>query len=155
MRGFRARGAVLACIAAASCALVLSFAALFAHAGEPRVGYRIICHPGNPIEIVDRHFLEDAFLKKTATWPDLGVLRPFDLVADSPVRRRFSEAVLRRPVEAVRSYWQQRIFSGREVPPPEFDSDNAVVRAVLRDRGAVAYVSDEAALSGAKVLTVR
>jgi hypothetical protein len=149
MQGFRAPGLVLAFIAAAS------FAAVFAHAAEPRVAYKIICHPGNPIQTVERHFLEDAFLKKTTTWPGGGLLRPVDLVAQSPVRRKFSEEVLRRPVEAVRSYWQQRIFAGREVPPPELDSDDAVVRFVLRDRGAVGYVSDEAVLKGAKVLPVR
>jgi hypothetical protein len=149
MQAFRAPGLVLGFIVAAS------FAAVFAHAAEPRVGYKIVCHPSNPIQTVERHFLEDAFLKKTTTWPGGEALRPVDLVAHSPVRRKFSDEVLRRPVEAVRNYWQQRIFAGREVPPPEFDSDDVVVRFVLRNPGAVGYVSDEAALNGIKVLTVR
>jgi len=54
----------------------------------------------------------------------------------------------------VRSYWQQRIFSGRGVPPPEVDSDADVVRFVLKYRGSVGYVSGRAEIGKAKVLTV-
>jgi len=59
---------------------------------------------------------------------------PVDLRSDSSVRRKFSESVLKRSVAAIRSYWQQRIFSGREVPPPELDSDAAVLRYVAKYR---------------------
>jgi hypothetical protein len=71
------------------------------------------------------------------------------------VRRRFSDEVLHRSVSEVKSYWQQRIFSGRDVPPPELDTDDQVVTYVLRHAGAVGYVSAEAALNGTKVLEVR
>jgi len=62
--------------------------------------------------------------------------------------------VLKRSVEAVKGYWQQRIFSGHDVPPPEFDSDDDVVKYVLKHEGAVGYVSGNANLNGSKVLTV-
>jgi hypothetical protein len=130
-------------------------AGAFAHATEPRTAYRIICHPNNASDAVDRQFLEDVFLKKTTTWPRGGVTRPVDLEPESRVRRQFSLDVLRRPVDAVRSYWQQRIFSGRELPPPELERDEDVVSFVLKDPGAVGYVSADTALRGARVLTVR
>ena len=62
--------------------------------------------------------------------------------------------VLRRSVAAVRSYWQQRIFSGRGVPPPELDDDAAVVRYVLKYPGAIGYVTEGTPLEGAKVVTI-
>ena len=55
----------------------------------------------------------------------------------------------------MRSYWQQRIFSGRGVPPPELESDEAIVAYVLKHRGAVAYVSPNAKLGEAKPIAVR
>jgi hypothetical protein len=128
------------------------------YAGAPTAAapaYRIICHPGNPTTVVERSFVEDAFLKKVRAWPGGEALRPVDQTPESPVRRRFSEEVLRRPVDAVRAYWQQHIFSGRDVPPPELDSDEDVVRYVARGRGAVGYVSASATLEGVKVLMVR
>jgi hypothetical protein len=63
--------------------------------------------------------------------------------------------MLGRPVAAVRSYWQQQIFSGRGIPPPELDGDQAVVKFVLQNEGAIGYVSGNAELGAAKVLAVR
>jgi len=91
---------------------------------------------------VDRKFLADAFLKKTTRWDDGELIRPVDQVPDSPVRRKFSEDVVKRSVAAVRSYWQQVIFTGRGVPPPEVGGDDEVVRYVLKYSGAVGYVSE-------------
>jgi ABC-type phosphate transport system substrate-binding protein len=116
--------------------------------------YVVIVHPNNPTTGVDRKFLSDAFLKKTTRWDHGEVIRPVDQAPDSPVRRKFSEDVLRRSVAAVRSYWQQVIFAGRDVPPPELGSDDDVVKYVLKYPGSVGYVTGGADLNGAKVISV-
>jgi ABC-type phosphate transport system substrate-binding protein len=128
---------------------------MFAETRQSAPAYQVIVHPENPVIAVDRKFLEDAFLKKIASWPQGIVIRPVDLVPNSQVRRQFTEDVLKRSVEAVRIYWQQRIFSGRDVPPPELDTDEEVVKYVLKYEGAVGYVSGSATLNGSRVLTVR
>jgi hypothetical protein len=117
--------------------------------------FRVIVHPDNPSTGLSRDFLTDAFLKRVTRWGDGETLRPVDQRADSIVRRRFSDNVLQRSVAAVKSYWQQRIFSGRDLPPPELDSDEAVVSYVLKHRGAVGYVSGNAKLDGAKPVAVQ
>jgi ABC-type phosphate transport system substrate-binding protein len=121
----------------------------------PPPPYQVIVHPRNPVGNVDRKFLEDAFLKKISAWPSDEVIRPADLAADSAVRRAFTRDVLNRSVEAVKGYWQQRIFSGRDVPPPEFQRDEDVVQFVLKHEGGVGYVSGTANVDGCKVLVVR
>jgi ABC-type phosphate transport system substrate-binding protein len=130
-------------------------AALFAQPTAPTPVYQVIVHPDNPSVAVDHKFLQDAFLKKITAWPGGEGIRPVDLVPDSGIRRRFTESVLKRSVDAVRNYWQQRIFSGRDVPPPELDTDDAVVTYVLKHEGAIGYVSSGAGLRGAKALAVR
>jgi ABC-type phosphate transport system substrate-binding protein len=117
--------------------------------------YQVIVHPRNTAVSVERKFLEDAFLKKISAWPNDDVIRPADLAPDSPVRRAFTRDVLNRSVEAVKGYWQQRIFSGRDVPPPEFQGDAEVVQFVLKHEGGVGYVSGTASVDGCKVLVVR
>jgi ABC-type phosphate transport system substrate-binding protein len=118
-------------------------------------GFRVVVNPNNPITSVDRTFLQDAFLKRIKRWPDDEALRPVDLEVRSGVRKHFSKQVLGRSVQAVRAYWQQRIFSGRDVPPPELASDQEVIGYVLRYPGAVGYVSAGVDLKGAKVVRVR
>jgi ABC-type phosphate transport system substrate-binding protein len=122
---------------------------------EPAAAFRVIVNPRNLTGSVDRKFLAQAFLKKTTQWPSGDVIKPVDLAADSPLRRAFVEEVLGRSVAAVKSYWQQMIFSGRGVPPPELESEEAVIRYVLRTPGAVGYVSAGADLHGARALPVR
>ena len=145
---------------AASVALIVALSALCATVfGQQRPStpppYQVIVHPRNAVASVERKFLEDAFLKKISAWPNDDVIRPADLASDSPVRRVFSHDILNRSVEAVKGYWQQRIFSGRDVPPPEFQRDEDVVQFVLKHEGAVAYVSGTANVDGCKVLGVR
>jgi ABC-type phosphate transport system substrate-binding protein len=117
--------------------------------------FRVIVNPVNPTTSIDRRFLAEAFLKKTTRWPHDEQIRPVDLEPDSPTRRRFSEDVLKRSVAAVKSYWQQMVFSGQNLPPPELDSDEQVVKFVLRNPGAVGYVSATANIDGVKVLSLR
>jgi hypothetical protein len=122
---------------------------------ESRADFSIIVHPGNPVTDVSRSFLADVYLKRTTRWGDGELARPIDQRADSGVRRAFSESVLKRSVEAVKRYWQQRIFSGRELPPPELDGDDAVVTYVANHRGAIGYVSGNAKLEKTKLVPVR
>ena len=141
--------------AALAVLLALSFIAVgWAAAAQPP-GFLVITHPSNPALGVERTFLADVFLKKTTRWPDDALIYPVDQGPDSGARQLVSEQVLRRSVFAVRSYWQQRIFAGRGLPPPELESDEAVLRYVRGRPGAVVYVSDRAALGGVKVLSVR
>ena len=77
-----------------------------------------------------------------------------DQRSTSNARQRFSDSVLRRSVAAVKNYWQQRIFSGRDLPPPELESDEAVVSYVVNHRGALGYVSGSAKLDKAKPVAV-
>jgi ABC-type phosphate transport system substrate-binding protein len=125
--------------------------------GEPREAqaFQVIVHPSNPADSVDRKFLADAFLKKATRWTHQTVIQPVDQDADTGTRRRFSQEVLSRSVSAVKSYWQQLIFSGRDVPPPELDTDEQVIQYVRMHPGAIGYVSADAEVSGVKILKVR
>lgn len=136
-------------------AIILPWVALAQTSAGAPPAYRVIVYPKNPTSTVDRAFLADAFLKKTTRWGDGEVIRPVDLPSDASVRRKFSEDVLSRSVVAVRSYWQQLIFSGRDVPPPELESEAAVVQYVLTHPGAVGYVSGGTDIGATKMLSVR
>ena len=125
-----------------------------ARAGDAPPEFRVITHASRPEASVERAFVADVFLKNVTRWSNDEATHPVDQRLDAEVRRRFSESVLRRSVAAVKTYWQQRIFSGRGVPPPELDSDEAVVRYVEAHPGAIGYISGAAPHGKTKVLTV-
>lgn len=117
--------------------------------------YRVIVHAENPSKGMSREFATNAFLKRVTRWDDGERLFPVDLPPTSSVRGHFSQSVLRRSVAAVRKYWQQQIFSGRGLPPPELESEQAVVSYVSKHRGGLGYVGPDIELRGVKVLAVR
>lgn len=143
----------LARVGAVCLGFALWAAASVAPAQDP--GYRVITNASNPASVVSRDFVADAFLKRVTTWPDGQDVVAVDLTARSPVRATFSEDVLGRSVAAMKSYWQQIIFSGRGVPPVELDSDELVVRFVATHPGALGYVSPRVQLAGVKVLNLK
>jgi ABC-type phosphate transport system substrate-binding protein len=136
--------------ALALCALAATVVAQQASAPP----YVVIVHPGNQHGLVRRQFLADAYFKKITRWSDGKAIYPADLPYDSAARQEFSERVMRRSASAVRAYWQQRIFAGVDVPPPQFKRDEDVVSYVLSHEGAIGYVSWTAELRGAKAVPV-
>jgi ABC-type phosphate transport system substrate-binding protein len=124
-----------------------------ASAAEPPA-YRLIVHPKNPATSLDRIFLQDAFLKKQTRWPTGESIRPVDQSTSSGARKAFTRDVLGRSVSAVQAYWQQKIFSGRDVPPLEVYADDRVVAYVLAHDGAVGYVSGSAEVGAARIVGV-
>jgi hypothetical protein len=126
-----------------------------ASAESPSSEFVVVVNRQNAATSVSREFLADAFLKKASHWDGGETIRSVDQRADSSARNAFSSSVLKRTVRAVRNYWQQRIFSGGDLPPPELDSDDAVVGYVARYRGGVGYVSRSANLGDTKVVAVQ
>jgi hypothetical protein len=150
------RSSSLLALVTVSAGLVIVASLAARHARADSAGaYRLIVHPSNPVRELDRSFVAQAFLKKVIHWPCGVPIQPIDLDQRSPVRRRWSDEVLNRSVEAVKSYWQQMIFSGRGLPPPEVTTDEQVIDFVLHRAGAIGYVSADANLHGARALSLR
>ena len=118
-------------------------------------GFAVVVHAANPAAALPREQVARLFMRKLRRWPGGGPAEPVDLAPGAPARDAFTRAVLGKSVGTVRAYWQQRIFSGAEVPPPEKPDDDAVLAYVRAHPAAVAYVSDAAALpAGVRELAV-
>lgn len=121
---------------------------------DERPTFRVIAHPSVQPSRLEARFVAEVFLKKVTRWSNGASIHPVDLPPNSKTRQAFSQHVIKRSVSAVRSYWQQRIFSGRDIPPPEVDTEPAAVRFVATHVGAIGYVSAETDLSGVKIITI-
>jgi len=134
----------------ALCCLLLGAAAPAA-AGDD---FKVVVHADNPASEVGVAALSRLFLKKTLRWEDGTAVQP--VVPASPrLQEHFALSVHEKSLNAVKSYWNQAIFSGRDVPPLEKASDAEVLAYVRANRGAVGYVSAVADPAGLKVLPVR
>lgn len=118
-------------------------------------GFVVVVNDQNTVTSMPRALVSRFFLKKALRWDSGAVAQPVDLPANSPVREAFTRAVLSKSVASVKAYWQQQIFSGREVPPPEKPTDDAVLEFVRTTPAAIAYVSPSSTLPrGVRVLDI-
>jgi ABC-type phosphate transport system substrate-binding protein len=114
----------------------------------------IIVHPSNPVDSMTQKEISALFLKTVTRWADGRRVLPLDQADGSAIRSRFSESIHGRSVSAIKNYWQQQIFAGRDVPPPEKTSDREVMAYVASNPSAIGYVSAGADLGAVKVLAV-
>jgi ABC-type phosphate transport system substrate-binding protein len=115
-------------------------------------GYKVIVHSSNPATSLSRDEVMRYFLKRSASWPQGMEVVAVDLEKDSQIREAFSRDVLRKSVAAVTAYWQQQIFSGRSVPPPEKRGSADVVAFVEGHAGGIGYVAASDDVGNAKVV---
>lgn len=123
-------------------------------AQTPTTSFRVIVHPGTGVSALTRAEVSDLLLKKQTRWADGSAVKPVDLSSGSATREAFSLAVHGRTVDRVKNYWQRRIFSGRDVPPPELDTSQAVADFVRDNAGSIGYVGDDVDVSGARVVSL-
>ncbi|MFN2397581.1 MAG: TonB family protein [Gemmatimonadaceae bacterium] len=123
-----------------------------AQVSEP---FKIVVHASNPVHALKKEQVSKLFLKKVTEWDGGQTVAAVDLTENSALREHFSKSVIGKPVAAVKAYWQQQIFSGREVPPPEKPSDSQVLAYVRSNPNAIGYVSAATPLiEGVKVVQV-
>jgi ABC-type phosphate transport system substrate-binding protein len=116
--------------------------------------FKLVAHPGIGVDAIDAPTAQKVFLKQVNKVGGAAVT-PVDQAPAAAVREAFSKKVVGRPVGAVQQYWQQKIFSGGDVPPATKASDKDVLDFVKATPGAIGYVSAAAGTDGVKVLSLR
>jgi hypothetical protein len=107
---------------------------------RPDVHVVVVVNAANPVRTLTRERLSMIFLREVAAWEDGREILPVDQIDKSPAHVAFARDVLGRSVIALKRYWQERIFSGNESPPPDRVTDGDVLTYVRSNPGAIGYV---------------
>ena len=90
---------------------------------------------------VRRIFLGKTPMNQVVDW------RPLNQPGASGLRRQFERRVLGKSPRQIRSYWIEKIFTGKGTPPKEVKNTAALIEEVAADPNAIGYV-DEADVAG-------
>lgn len=133
--------------------------ALIALSGSTRQlyaqGYKVIVNSAVGASDITTAALSKVFLKQSDKLPDGTAVTAVYQAKTSATREAFDKAVLGKTVAGVETFWQQQIFSGKDVPPAVKASDDDVISFVKATPGGIGYVSAGAAVAGVKVLAVK
>ena len=130
----------------AMAAVALCFMAVPAAAQD----FKVIVNSANGVTELSAAVTLKIFLKEVTKVPNGTASTPIDQNKASAVRAAFSKTVIGRPVTAVETFWQQQLFSGKELPPAVKASDDDVVAFVKATPGGIGYVSAGANVVGSK-----
>jgi ABC-type phosphate transport system substrate-binding protein len=103
--------------------------------------FQLIVNAANPASELKKDEVAKVFLKTIGKWGTGVVAAPCGNGASKAVTDAFAKAVLGKSSSALESYWQQQIFAGKDIPPPEKKSDADVIAFVQATPGAVGYVA--------------
>ena len=123
-------------------------------AAQTAPAFKVIVNAKNPATSISRKELGKIFMKKSVSWSGGAAIAPVDQTVGAGARDAFSRTVHGKSAKAVKQYWNQQIYSGKATPPPELSDDAKVVAFVIANQGGIGYVSADAAVGDAKVLTV-
>lgn len=121
---------------------------------QETASFKVIVNASNNVSSMTKEQVSELFLKKMTQWENGRKTLPVDQVSSSPIREKFSKEIHEKSVTAINSYWRQKIFSGRDVPPPEKSSDADVLAYVEENADAIGYVSANAPADKVKVLKI-
>ena len=139
--------------------LPLLAAGLFVGATAPEPApaqeFTIIVNTANPVSSMAKEDVARLFLKKSINWQSGAMVAAVELPMTAKAREAFARDVLGKTLAQVKSYWQQQIFSGRDVPVPEKPTDDDVVAFVRANPNAIGYVSKGADIGrGVKAVSI-
>jgi ABC-type phosphate transport system substrate-binding protein len=115
----------------------------------------VIVNSANPTASLARAKVAQIFLRQMESWENGTEILPVDQIERSPAHITFARTVLGQSPSAIKRYWQERIFSGNESPPPDRVTDADVLTYVRSNPGAIGYVVSGTDLGvGIKVLVL-
>ena len=117
-------------------------------------GFRVIVNSANPVASIRKDQLGQMLLKSRTSWSNGNRVLPVDQRIGSHVRDVVSNAVHGRSASVIKNWWNQQIFAGKGVPPPELATDAKVVAYVSANPGAVGYVSIDAPIGDTRAVTI-
>lgn len=120
--------------------LLVGVALLPASLRAQDVGYRVVVHRSNGVNRLTRDQVSKIFLRQLRFWENRQHVLPVDQPAESPARRSFTKRIHQRTIASVQTWWQQQIFAGGEVPPPERASDAEILEYVRKYPSAIGYI---------------
>ncbi|MBI2413587.1 MAG: substrate-binding domain-containing protein [Deltaproteobacteria bacterium] len=118
-------------------ALVLAVSSL--EAAEP---VAVIVNRANQVEKLSESEVKKIYTNNTLAWPDGAPIIIYDLSTIDPSRALFSERILGKSPDLVAEEWAHlKITNQAKNPPQTMKSPSMIIRRVMKEKGAIGYVS--------------
>ncbi len=122
-------------------------------------GVVVIVNPQNPTSSLSSHDLANIYRLKKTTWgtgwwvPGIKI-KPVNLRREDPIRKTFSEIILKKDTAAMEKFYLKRALSGKGQPPKVLNSSIAVRDFVKYYKNTIGYIDEKDVDDSVKVIFV-
>ena len=114
----------------------------------------LIANPSVSASVISPEDTRCVFLATRTSLSDGSHVTPV-LQKSGAVHETFVRRYLGKSEAGLETYYRSLVFSGRALMPVTLPSDAEVIRYVARTKGAIGYISSNAALTGVKRLEIQ
>ena len=132
----------------------LAMAGLWEIVSSDAAELTLIANPSVTASVISPEEARCVFLAIRTSLSDGSHVTPV-LQKSGATHETFVRRYLGKSEAGLETYYRSLVFSGRALMPVTLPSDAEVIRYVTRTKGAIGYVSSNAALSGVKVLEIQ
>jgi ABC-type phosphate transport system substrate-binding protein len=111
----------------------------------------VVVNPKNPTKTLEQSSIQDIYMGRRQSFPNNAIAFPIDHV---DLRADFYQKLTGRPIEQINAYWARIMFSGQASPPMILPNDEAIIKAVADNPGAIGYVSNKKIVKNLHVIGI-
>ena len=111
----------------------------------------VIVHPSNA-DNIDQKSIENIYLGKAKTFPSGASVLPVNLESSIATREEFDSKALNKSSSQLKSYWAQKVFTGKGTPPKEASSVAEMLELVSSNPNIIGYIDSSAVTDAVKVV---
>jgi ABC-type phosphate transport system substrate-binding protein len=114
-------------------------------------GNVVIVHPKNNATITEKD-LQRLYLAKRKKFSNGEPVIPLNHMDNVDIRVAFDKELIGKSPSQMKSYWAKLVFTGKEVPFKQVESDAEMVELVSKNESAIGYVDESSVTSEVKVV---
>jgi ABC-type phosphate transport system substrate-binding protein len=114
----------------------------------------VVVSKENPVDSLSMDELRRIFLRQVTNWKDGEAVSVFERPSDSPIGREFSQRVLKKTAEELKTYWMELQVTRGMKPPKVLRSANMVKEYLQRVRGGIGYIHENEVDESVKVVKI-
>lgn len=117
--------------------IILTLALLISNLTVQAEEVVVIGNSKNDAKLLAPNEVQDIYMGRKRSFPNGKMALPLD---HASLRPAFYEKLANRPIEQINAYWARIMFSGQASPPMILPDDEAVIKAVTENEGAIGYI---------------
>ena len=102
--------------------------------------YVVVANRSVVLTTIDQSMLQKIYLGKIIQWRNGDVIVPVTL-KEGKVHEAFLKEVVKKSPGAFSNFWISQLYTGKAIPPPSFEDEEAVLDFIVATKGAVGYIS--------------